>query len=124
MSASAQLFQRAAQDVLRAERCRSVADVLDRRRAALIERHQPVAALHREEVWQGRAATASRSRLRHVIGAALYSLGVDLATACQALRDEGSRLEQEAVALRRRASALAEAEARAALGDGGLLSRS
>ena len=100
--------------MLRAERCCSVADVLDCRRSALTERHQPVAALHHEDVWRGRAATASRTRLRHFIGAALYSLGLDLATASRALRSEASRLEQEAASLRQRARALAEAEARAA----------
>ena len=92
-----------------------MADVLDRRAAVLAERHQPVAALHHEEVWRGRAATASRTRLRLVIGAALYSLGADLAAASRGLRSEASELEQEAAALRRRASALAEAEARAAM---------
>ena len=71
-------------------------------------------ALHHAEVWRGRAATASRTRLRHVIGAALYSLSFDLATASRALHSEASELEQEAAALRRRARALAEAEARAA----------
>lgn len=101
--------------MLRAERCRSVADVLDRRRAALTERHEPVVALHHAEVWRGRAATASRTRLHRVIGAALYSLGFDLATTSRALRSEASRLEQEAAALRRRARAIAQAEARARL---------
>ncbi len=72
-------------------------------------------ALHHEEVWRGRAATASRTRLRHVIGAALYSLGLDLATTSRGLRSEAFELEQEAAALRRRASVLAEAEARAAM---------
>ena len=92
-----------------------MADVLDRRAAVLAERHRPVTVLHHEEVWRGRAATASRTRLRHVIGAALYSLGVDLATASRGLRGEASELLQEAAALRRRATALAEAEARAAM---------
>ena len=105
MSISDQLFQQATLNMLRAERCRSVADVLDRRRAALTDRHEPVVALHHAEVWRGRAATASRTRLRHVIGAALYSLGFDLATTSRALRSEASRLEQEAAALRRRARA-------------------
>lgn len=105
MSTSQQLFQQATLKALRADRCRSVADVLDRRRAALTGRHEPVAALHHAEIWRGRAATASRTRLRHVIGAALYSLGFDLATTSQALRSEASRLEQEAAALRRRARA-------------------
>ena len=105
MSISQQLFQQATLKALRADRCRSVADVLDRRRAALTGRHEPVAALHHAEIWRGRAATASRTRLRHVIGAALYSLGFDLATTSQALRSEASRLEQEAAALRRRARA-------------------
>ena len=114
MSGSAHLFQLATLKMLQAERCRAVADVLDLRRAALTERHRPAVALHHVEVWRGRAATASRTRLRHVIGSALYSLGVDLATASRALRSEASRLEQEAAALRRRAHVLAEAEARAA----------
>ena len=62
----------------------------------------------------GRAASASRAKLQRVIGAALYSLGLDLATASRALRSEAGRLEQEAVALRSRGRAAAEAEARAA----------
>lgn len=105
MSISNQLFQQARLNMLRAERCRTVAEVLDRRRAALTDRHAPVVVLHRVEVWRGRAATASRARLRHVIGAALYSLGFDLATTSRALRGEASRLELEAAALRRRAHA-------------------
>lgn len=99
---------------MQAERCRSVADTIDRRRAAMIERHQPVVALHREDVWMGRAASASRANLLRVIGAALYSLGLDLATASGALRSEAGRLEQEAAALRSRGRAAAEAEARTA----------
>ena len=105
MWSSDQLFQQATLKMLRAERCRSVADVLDRRRIALTDRHEPVVALHHAEVWRGRAATASRTRLRHVIGAALYCLGFDLATTSRALRSEASRLEQEATALRRQAHA-------------------
>ncbi|MCE2512780.1 MAG: hypothetical protein J4F50_09565 [Acidimicrobiia bacterium] len=97
--------------------------MLDRRQDALTGRHEPVVALHHAEVWRGRAATASRTRLRRVIGAALYSLGFDLATTSRELRSEASRLEQEAAALRRRARALAAAEARAATRDGGILSR-
>ena len=99
---------------MQAERCRSVADIIDLRRAAVIERHRSVAALHREEVWMGRAASASRARLQHVIGAGLHSLGLDLATASRALRSEAARLEQEAAVLRTRGRAAAEAEARAA----------
>lgn len=105
MWSSDRLFQQATLKMLRAERCRSVADVLDRRRVALTDRHEPVVALHHAEVWRGRAATASRTRLRHVIGAALYCLGFDLATTSRALRSEASRLEQEAAALRRQAHA-------------------
>ncbi len=105
MSISDQLFRQATLKMLRAERCHSVATVLDRRRGALTERHRPVSALHHAEVWRGRAATASRTRLHRVIGAALYSLGFDLATASRALRSEASRLEQEAAALQRRARA-------------------
>lgn len=124
MSSSTQLFQEAAAKALRAERCRTVAEKLDRRRAVLAERHRPVEALHHEEVWRGRAATASRHKLCRVIGAALYSLALDLATAGRALRDEAFRLEQEAAGLRARAGALADAEARAAMRTGGILSRS
>ena len=98
----------------RAARCRSVADTLDVRRAVVVERHRPVAALHLEEVWRGRAATASRATLQRVIGAALYSLGADLASASGALRSEATSLEHEAAALRTRARIAAEAEARAA----------
>ena len=100
-----------------------MAEVLDRRRGVLAERHRPVAALHHEEVWKGRAATASRHKLRRVIGAALYSLALDLATASRALQGEAFRLEQEAAGLRARARALVDAEARAATSAGGLLSR-
>ena len=124
MSSSSQLFHEATLKALRAERCRAVAEVLDRRRVVLAERHRPVAALHHEEVWRGRAATASRHKVRRVIGAALYSLSLDLATASRALRAEASRLEQEAARLRARARALADAEARAAVRAGGILSRS
>ncbi len=99
---------------MQAERCRSVANTLDLRRGALAERHRPVVALHREEVWRGRAATASRARLHRVIGAALYSLGLDLATASRALRSEAARLEQDAAALRSRARTLAVTEAQSA----------
>ena len=53
----------------------------------------------------GKAASASRARLHRVIGAALYSLGLDLATTSGALRSQASRLEQEAAALRRRGRA-------------------
>ena len=91
--------------LIRADRCRSVAGTLDRRRVAMVERHKPVAALHRDEVWRGRPATVSRGRLHGVIGAALYSLGLDLAATSRALRAEASRLEQEAAALRRREDA-------------------
>jgi len=124
MSSSTQLFQEATLKALRSERCRAVAEVLDRRRVVLAARHRPVAALHPEEVWMGRAATASRQKLRRVIGAALYSLALDLATASRALRDEATRLEQEAARLRARAGALADAEARAATRAGAILSRS
>lgn len=103
MLSSYHLFQQATLKMLRADRCRSIADVLDHRRAALTSRHEPVVALHHAEVWRGRAATASRIRLRRVIGAALYSLGFDLATTSRALLSEATRLEQEAAALRRRA---------------------
>ena len=99
---------------MQAERCRSVAETIDLRRAAVIDRHQPVLALHLEEIWMGRAARASRAKLQHVIGAALYSLGRDLAITSRALRGEAGSLEQEAAALRRRGRALDEAEARAA----------
>jgi hypothetical protein len=111
---SAYLYGQATAKIMQAERCRSVARVIDLRRAAVIERHQPVLALHREEVWMGRAASASRANLQRVIGAALYSLGLDLATASRALRSEAGSLEQEAAALRVRGRAAAEAEARAA----------
>lgn len=65
----------------------------------------PVVALHSAEVWRGRAATASRIRLRRVIGAELYSIGLDIATTSRGLLSEASRLEQEAAALRRQAQA-------------------
>ena len=99
---------------MQAERCRSVADTLDLRRAAVIERHRPVVALHRDEVWMGQAASASRAKLQRVIGAALYSLGLDLATTSRALRLEAGSLEQEAAMLRTRGQAAAMAETRAA----------
>ena len=110
---SSQLSSAATLRLVRADRCRSVADVIDHRRVAVTERHEPVVALHCEEVWRGRAATASRTRMRRVIGAALYSVGLDLAATSSALRGEASRLEQEAAALQRQASALAAAEAAA-----------
>ncbi len=90
--------------------------MLDRRRAVLAERHRPVVALHHEDVWRGRAAAVSRTKLRRVIGAALYSLALDLATAGRALRGEASSLDQEAAGLRARARAAADVEVRAASG--------
>lgn len=114
MSISLHFFSQATARIIQADRCHSVADTIDLRRAAVTERHLPVVALHREEVWMGRAASASRAKLQRVIGAALYSLGLDLANASRALRSEASRLEQEAAALRCRGRALAAAEARSA----------
>lgn len=108
----ANLDSQAAARMMQAERCRSVADTIDLRRAAVTERHRPVMALHREEIWMGRAASASRAKLQRVIGAALYSLGLDLATTSRALRGEASRLEQEAAVLRRQSRALPEPTAR------------
>ena len=99
---------------MRADRCRTVADELDARQAAVTERHRPVATLHREDTWSGRAATASRQRLHRVIGASLYYLGQDLARTSGALRGEAVGLDDEAAAFRRRGQAAAEAEARAA----------
>ena len=58
----------------------------------------------------GRAASASRAKLHRVIGAALYSFGLDLATTSGALRSQASRLEQEAAALRIRGRALVDGE--------------
>ena len=114
MSTSTFLYAQAVGKSARAERCRAVAGILDARRAALVERHRPVAALHREEVWRGRAASASRMKLRRVIGAGLYSLGTDLASTVRALRGQAETLDWEAFALRRRAHAQALAEAAAA----------
>ena len=99
---------------MRAERCRSVASQLDSRRAAMTERHQPVVALHNEDVWKGRAASASRQKLRRVIGMGLYYLGIDLAATSRALQGQAAELDREAAALRRQAQIQAEAEARAA----------
>ena len=96
-----------------------MADILDARRAALVERHHPVAALHREEVWRGRAASASRMKLRRVIGAGLYSLGTDLASTVRALRGQAEAFDWEASDLRRRAHAQALAEAEAAADERG-----
>ncbi len=79
----------------------------------LSERHQPVVALHQEQVWRGRAATFSRVKLRRLIASSLYSLGLDLASTGAALRSEADRLTGEAADLRRRAHAAAAAEARA-----------
>ena len=111
MSTSSDLYSQASAKAIRAERCRTVADALDARRAALVERHHPVAALHRDEVWRGRAATISRQRLRRVISTGLYYLGVDLATTSRALRGEAGHLDQQAASLRRRADVQARAEA-------------
>ena len=127
MSHSSYLFGQAAVKAMTAQRCRQVAHELDTRRAALTERHQPVVALHNEDVWKGRAALASRQKLRRVIGAGLYYLGIDLATTSRALHGQAVDLDLEAAALRRQGRALAESEARAAAesqavaraGDGG-----
>ena len=80
----------------------------------MTERHQPVVALHNEDVWKGRAASASRQKLRRVIGVGLYYLGIDLASTSHALQGQAADLDREAAALRRHAQAIAEAEARAA----------
>ena len=114
MSTSSYLYGQASVKAMRAERCRAAADALDRRRAALTERHRPVVALHTEAVWKGRAATSSRMRLHRVIGAALYSLGLDLATTSRALWGAAEGLDREAAALRSQARAAAAADARAA----------
>jgi len=111
MSNSNWLFRQSHLKMLRADRCREVADMLDHRGQALIQRHEPVIDLHRVEVWRGRAASASRSQLRHVIGTALYSLKGDLAIISQALRSEAAQLEQQASALRRQAYQIEAAEA-------------
>ncbi len=100
---------------IRAGKCRQVAEILEARRAALVERHRPVSELHSEDVWRGRAALASRMRLRRVIGVGLYYLGVDLASTCRALRGEAESLEREASDLRTQAHAAAQAEAAAAV---------
>lgn len=99
---------------MRAERCRSVAAALDSRRTALTGRHQPVVALHNEDVWKGRAASASRHKLRRVIGMGLYYLGVDLAATSHALQGQAAELDREASALRLQAQAADAAEERAA----------
>ena len=95
------------------ERCRAVAHALDVRRAALTERCQPVLELHNEAVWQGRAATASRERLRRTAGSSLHFLSLDIAATSRALLEEASMLAREAAVLRRRARS-AEAAASAA----------
>ncbi len=69
--------------MLRADRCREVADMLDHRGQALIQRHEPVIDLHRVEV----------------------------AIISQALRSEAAQLEQQASALRRQAYQIEAAEA-------------
>ena len=95
----------------RAERCRAVAEVLEVRRAALIERHRPVMELHRETVWKGRAATASRERLMRATGVSLQMLVGDIAATRRALHGEAANLTREAVAMRRRALAAESAAA-------------
>lgn len=97
---------------MRAERCRTVAESLDRRRIALIERHRPVMELHRETVWDGRAATVSRERLQRVTDVSLRALAVDLAATSRALLGEAAELTREAAAMRHRAHAAETAAAR------------
>lgn len=107
---SVQLYGAATALDVRAERCRGVARVLEARRAVLIGRHEPVIQLHSEAVWMGRAASASRERLRRVMGVSLYLLGQDLAAVTRALLAEADTLNTEAGAVRRRARAAEIAE--------------
>ena len=95
----------------RAERCRVVAEVLEVRRAALVERHRPVMELHTETVWKGRAATANREHLMEVTNVSLQMLASDLAATRQALLGEAANLTSEAAAVRRRALAAESAAA-------------
>jgi len=113
-STSAQLYGRALALEQRAERCRITAHTLDVRRAALVERHQPVVLFHTEAVWKGRAASLSRQHLRRVTGLSLHLLGVDLAATSRALLSEADALSQESAVLRRQAAEAAAAEAEAA----------
>ncbi len=100
---AAELYADALALEVRAERCRRTASLLELRRAAVTQRHQPVLALHNDTVWQGRAATASREHLARVTGRSLHHLGEDLATTARALHAEAEGLSDQAAALRRQA---------------------
>ena len=71
-------------------------------------------ALHNEQVWRGRAAEASRERLRRVIARSVHFLESDLAAVSRSLRVEGERLDELAAAWRREAHLRAQAELQAA----------
>lgn len=99
---------------VRAERCRVTADAIDARRRRLRERCEPVLALHTEQVWRGRAAEASRERLRRMSGQSLHFLESDLAGISASLHAEAERLDGLAASWRYEAQLRAQAEERAA----------
>ncbi len=121
-NSSAALYDQASEAAKRAAHCRDVAQRLDVRRGALVDRHREAAALHTDAVWRGRAAEVSRTRLHNVIGRGLHSVGADLVSTIAALYNASTGLDNRAaslwaqaeVAARREAEALADRERKAA----------
>lgn len=90
-----------------------VAAALQRRYDLLEQRLRPVLRLHTEEVWQSRAATASRMTLMVSCTGELGRARTELWTLIEALRRKAINFENHAAGNRRRADQL-EADAQAA----------
>ena len=80
----------------RAELCREIADGIDRRRSAMVERIGPARAAHTPDVWSSAAADRSRARLDRHVSAGLSYLARDLGLTSTRLRDEATSLESRA----------------------------
>lgn len=97
-----------------ADDARSTASTLDHHHAALEDRLRPVIQRHTADVWQSRAAEASRMNLLLSGTGELGRAREDLRTLIGALRTRADELEAEADEHRRRAVELEAAAAAAA----------
>lgn len=97
-----------------ADDARSTASTLDDHHAALEDRLRPVIQRHTSEVWQSRAADASRMNLMRGGTGELGRARDDLLTLIASLRTRADELEAEADEHRRRAIELEAAAAAAA----------
>jgi len=75
-----------------ADRCRVLADDIDRRRRLLIDRVEPVIIQHRPDVWDSNAADRSRELLSRHGATDLWFLSTDLAEVVYRLRGESEAL--------------------------------